>query len=704
MHSVLRFKREIPVNGQMGFAQKHFTDSRELPGSKLLPVRSSVAPRLVASLLWITALFAAVSIGLIPDAHAGVGFQPVSPEELQMTSEPHAPGAPAIILYRQVDRDDNGRTSHQDEYFRIKILTEEGRKFADIEIPYLKDRESISTIRARTIRPDGSIANFDGKVFDKTIAKAKGVKYLAKTFTLPDVQVGSIIEYFYTHDLSEDMLFDSRWILSQELFTRSAHFSLKPYRGGDFRWNVRWSWQDLPPGTQPPKEGTDHIIRMEAQNIPAFQTEDFMPPENELKARVDFIYSDEAFESDVEKFWHKVGKKLNGQMESFVDKRKAMEQAVAQIVSPSDSPEQKAHKIYARVQQLRNTSYEVHKTEQEEKRSKEKQGTNVEDIWKRGYGDSYHLTWLYLALVRAAGLEAYGVWASDRRNYFFSPKLMDPRQLDANVVLVKVNGKDVYCDPGAAFAPYGLLPWYETGVAGLRLDRDGGNWVQTTLPPSANSQIERTAKLKLDENTGGLEGVLAITYTGLEAWQRRVEERNQDEIERKKFLEDQVKEYIPAASDVELTNKPDWRSSDSPLVAEYTLKVPGWASAAGRRALVPVGLFSATEKHLFDHTNRMHPIYFEFPFQKIDDVTVQLPQGWQVSHAPPQANHDGHVVLYSLKVDHDAGAMHWTRKLNVDFCLLDSKYYGALRSFLEVVRTGDDAQIILQPANTTSAN
>jgi hypothetical protein len=30
---------------------------------------------------------------------------------------------PAIILYRQVDRDDNGRTSHEDNYYRVKILT-----------------------------------------------------------------------------------------------------------------------------------------------------------------------------------------------------------------------------------------------------------------------------------------------------------------------------------------------------------------------------------------------------------------------------------------------------------------------------------------------------------------------------------------------------------------------------------------------------
>ena len=37
-------------------------------------------------------------------AWAGIGFQPVNPEELRMTQEPLAPGAWAIILYRQVLR------------------------------------------------------------------------------------------------------------------------------------------------------------------------------------------------------------------------------------------------------------------------------------------------------------------------------------------------------------------------------------------------------------------------------------------------------------------------------------------------------------------------------------------------------------------------------------------------------------------------
>ena len=111
-----------------------------------------------------------------------------------MTSEPKAPGAPAIILFREVDRDDSELSAHEDEYVRIKILTEEGRKYADVEIPYWKGQLKITKFHARTIKLDGSILNFDGKPFDKTIVKARGVKILAKTFTMPEVTVGSIIE------------------------------------------------------------------------------------------------------------------------------------------------------------------------------------------------------------------------------------------------------------------------------------------------------------------------------------------------------------------------------------------------------------------------------------------------------------------------------------------------------------------------------
>jgi len=636
-------------------------------------------------------------------APAITGFKPINPDELKMTSEPKAPGAAAIIVFREVDRDDDRFRPHEDNYVRVKILKEEGLKYANVEIVFNKGYESIVNIGARTIKPDGTTVNFDGKVYEKTIVKNRGNAYLAKTFNLPEVEVGSVIEYYYTIDLKEHYVFDSHWILSENLFTKAAKFSLIPFTSPYKQFYLRWTWQMLPEGSAPKQGGPRGTVEMEAHDIPAFQAEDFMPPENEVKSRVDFVYDEDLPVNDPDKYWKRFGKQRNGALESFIGKRKAMEDAVGQIVSPNDSPEIKLKKIYDHVQQMRNTSYEIRKTEEEEKRDKEKVLTNVEDVWKRGYGDGIQMTWLFLALARAAGFEAYGCWVADRRQYFFEPKMMQSTKLDANVVFVKVNGKELYFDPGGAFTPFGMLTWSETGVTGLRLDGDGGTWIRTTLPEASESQIHRDAKLKLSD-TGDLEGQVTVTYTGLEAMYRRLDERHEDETARKKYLEDSIKSQIPVAAEVEVTNKPDWTSTGTPLVAVLDVKIPGWASSAGKRAILPVGFFSAHEKRIFEHAERVYPIYFEYPYQKVDDVTVELPPGWQIGTVPQEKAKDISAVMYDLKVENGNGTVRVVRTLKVDILILETKYYPTLRNFFQVVRTGDEQQILVQPSATSASN
>src|SRR5260370_41284710 len=150
--------------------------------------------------------------------------------------------------------------------------------------------------------------------------------------------------------------------------------------------------------------------------------------------------------------------------------------------------------------------------------------------------------------------------------------MMNPNQLNGDVVMVKLNGKEVYCDPAVAFAALGLLAWPETAVKGLRLDKEGGSWVTTSLPLSSDSRIERKADLKLTE-TGSLEGKLTVTFSGLEALWRRIEERNEDAANRKKFLEDEVKEYIPGGIDVDLLNQPYCQTPSPALIATFNLKL-----------------------------------------------------------------------------------------------------------------------------------
>jgi hypothetical protein len=278
----------------------------------------------------------------------------------------------------------------------------------------------------------------------------------------------------------------------------------------------------------------------------------------------------------------------------------------------------------------------------------------------------------------------------------------DAYTVRSSLVLVELNGKDIFCDPGDKFAPFGALPWDETGVNSLRVDKNGGTWIKTPVPPGSESRIERKAELKLSD-TGDLQGRLTLTFTGMEAIQQRTEQRNQDDVERKKYLEDHVKEFIPAGAEVELTNHPEWNNPAVPLIAQFDLTVPGWASTAGRRVLVPVGLFGGSEKHLFEHAVRVHPIYMEFPYQKTDDITLEVPLEWQISSVPPAQDHSGRVVNYITKVENQNGKLHLTRTLDVSFVLLDQKYYTALRSVFQQLRASDEQQVVLQTSKATAS-
>src|ERR1700734_808723 len=180
-------------------------------------------------------LWAAVAV-LIPVAKATgtVGWLPVPPEDLALKDNPKQPGADAMILYRE----DVVNAAHVtvggdtvEEDLRIKIFTQEGTKEGHVEIPFVKDSETVSYVAGRTIEPDGTVVNFDGQVLETTGIKMTGLKVLVKAFTLPDVKPGCIVEYRYQLQGKPDWVHDRSWEVTQPIYTREAHFTYVPFGG-----------------------------------------------------------------------------------------------------------------------------------------------------------------------------------------------------------------------------------------------------------------------------------------------------------------------------------------------------------------------------------------------------------------------------------------------------------------------------------------
>lgn len=58
----------------------------------------------------------------------------ITPEDLALKDNPAATGSPAMILYYAIDTDNRNWT--ETESIRIKVFQDEGRKYANVEIPY----------------------------------------------------------------------------------------------------------------------------------------------------------------------------------------------------------------------------------------------------------------------------------------------------------------------------------------------------------------------------------------------------------------------------------------------------------------------------------------------------------------------------------------------------------------------------------------
>src|SRR5262249_40878799 len=157
----------------------------------------------------------------------------------------------------------------------------------------------------------GSIVEFTGKPFEKTILKGRGFKVLAKAFTLPDVIVGSIVEYkFRLKGFTSDL-----WVLQHPLYTVRQSFSFHPLTAG---YSVAWVTSNLP-GQRPQKNGENVELQLDA--MPAFEAEALMPPEDVYKPYVRFYYLPSGL-ANPDRFWDNIGKQNSLALEKYIGNRK----------------------------------------------------------------------------------------------------------------------------------------------------------------------------------------------------------------------------------------------------------------------------------------------------------------------------------------------------------------------------------------------
>jgi hypothetical protein len=646
---------------------------------------------------------------------------PITPQDLQYKEVPGNKGASAVRLYYAQYINDN--TASCFFYERIKILNEKalagGNSYADVEIPILTIGdfvEDITDLKARTIKPDGSIVEFNGKVFEKVRFKGRGIKDSVKAFSMPDVGVGSIIEYKYRAILNIPALTDLKipvrdaWDIQSELFTVKESLYYQPDTGQRYQSPTR-------PQFESGGERISHVMLnmkdfkeklresggdtgLELANVPAFESESFMPPENNFKPTVIF-FTGRVGKVDVDKEWLDLGKQYYEVYERYMGADRGVKEAALKAIGSETEPGMKLRKIYERVQQLRNLTFERPRTPEERKAEHIQRNTNVGDVLAHGYGTFEQLTLLFVAMARSAGIDASPVMVPDRRRRFFVRDWTSQRQIDSVIAAVNLNGKDMYLEPGTRFCPYGFVRWNHTVIDALKLDRKGGAFIKAPPMSYDKSVTGRNANMTLSED-GTLKGSIVLEFKGAEALEHRLDAIDRDEAGRKKDLEDELKQWLPTGAVVKMAIAQGWEDGDSPLVARFDVEVPNYATLAGKRLLIPAFLFQSKENQAFAHAQRKYPLYFPYPFTETDAVTIKVPSGFTPESIPTAQDAKLGYARYQNVSNFDGIQLVSQRQLAFNGIYFDLDKYSELKSFFGKVQAGDEQQAVLHGGNVSA--
>ena len=615
--------------------------------------------------------------------------------ELQMTSEPKAPGAPAIIL--SYDETGYSWTPEITIHVRIKVLTSGGITAGTIEIP--GNIAHNDDFVARTIHSDGSIVPFvrdpRNPVTPTTESGAN-----RKFISLPSVEAGSIIEY-RCHFASPNMAYTyiwgassyaPTWQIQQAYFVRAAHYNLTIT--GDLRPKAtRWV-ANLPPGAAIKRE--DAHVTLDLTDIPAAAAEDFMPPPNSVLYNVRFFYQE--YERD--NYWGVTGASADDRWKVYDTPSKVLVAVANSLTLPTDNSDAKLRKIYAAVEALENTDFTRRHSKDEDKAANLNLDKNSEGIWNRKRGNSWELTHLFVALARAAGFKAYPMEVASRGHDVFDQNVLSWSQLDSMIAIVVVADKELYFDPGTPFCAYGDLATTHSHVIGVSTEAKLVKIRSTPTVPVAASLTERKADLTLSP-TGEVTGKIQIAWSRNAAFLPRAAGLLGDALDVETGIERALQSVLPSGLEVHLESLNGLADGEVALIAKFSVSGK-LGVATARRLIVPAQIFASTAKPILSSETRTLPVSFPEAFEIRDQTVFHLPAQLSAEPLPQPANLSiGNRTAYASEAAVSSKDPHILLSQRI-FVLKEVDYkledYPALHKYFGQVATFDQNQISLQIA------
>ncbi|CAN5734069.1 hypothetical protein BH20ACI4_BH20ACI4_07750 [soil metagenome] len=628
-------------------------------------------------------------------AFAGDEWREITPSELQMKTAKVEADADAEAIFWEVRVDDSSPDNLvMKHYLRVKIFTERGReKYSKIDIPFLKGVK-IKNIMARVIKADGSIVELTkNDVFEREIVKTDKVKVKAKSFAVPNIETGVIVEYRYQEVYPRTSANNMRMTFQHDIPIQNISYYFKPYE------SARYLTFNMDDNKFIKDKGGFYRATME--NVPAIKEEPNMPPEDEVRSWLVLYYTDYK-DGNSSDFWSRAGGYIarTWEIKDTLKPGKDLKAAAAQIAAGATTDEEKMAKIFDFCKtKIKNITYDTTLTDEQKEEIKPNKSTN--DTYKKLQGSTTDINELFASLATALGFEARLAFSGDRSQKFFNPSQAHVSFIHFSSIAVKVGGRWKYYDPGSPFVPYGMLAWKEEDTSVLLLGYK--DYITTTTPNSGvdKSVAKRTGKFKLLED-GTLEGTVKIEYTGQLDYEYKLSNYENSVNKREEDLKEELKKQISTAeiSNISIENVTD---IEKPFTYQYKVRVPNYAQKTGKRIFLQPGFFEYGKSPLFSTAERKYGIYFHYPWSEQDTIEIQLPAGFDLDNAEKPAPIADNQRIGShevdIKINKEANTLTYSRKFHFgggDMYLFPASAYPALKNMFDAFHKADTHTITLK--------
>ena len=637
-------------------------------------------------------------------------WREVSSAELAMKTPTVDADADAEAIFWDVRIDDSSSDDlSRSHYVRVKIFTERGReKYSKFDIPFYKGLK-IKDLSARVIKPDGSITEIKKEdIFEREIIKAGGVKIKAKSFAVPNIEPGVIVEYRYREAINDAGARGMQLDFQRDIPVQNLSYYYKPYNKKEPNYQS-YNFTD----TKFVKDDKGFYLARRT-NVPAFREEPLMPPEETVRpwmliqgASLGLISLSEFSisytikdPSNPSTFWGGVGAEQSGLVKLMNKSNGDIKKAAAEITASASTPEEKLRKIYEFCQtQIKNTSFDASLTDDDRRKLPATKSLN--DVLKRRQANAQYIDLLFGAMANSIGLETRVVFAANREKMFFDPNMTNESFIHPAAIAVQVGSDWKYFNPGVSFLPYGMLVWYEEDVWALLIGEKNFSWVKTPLSGTDKTFAKRTGKFNLLED-GTLEGTVRQEYSGHLALDYRLENFDESTDKLENNLKEEIKNRISTAevSNVSIENLTE---SGKPLAYNYKVRIPNYAQKTGKRLFLQPGFFEYGGNPVFSTASRKYDVYFHYPWAEQDTIEINLPKGFELDSAdqPGAVNDPQKISLLDvdIRIDKSSNKMFYNRKFyfgNGGFTLFPATAYKSLKSLFDEFHKSDTHTITLK--------